>query len=89
MTAYTRKKAEEAKLVERELGKPDLKSRLKRLVKGDYNYANMEKRGAEYREQVKLAKELERRRNDGTRERNRKIRKKMNKSSSKPGANQK
>lgn len=85
MTAYTRKKAREQLLVEKELGKPSLKSRLKRWVRGDYNHTQMGKRQAEYKEQLKLAKLLAERKKDGTRERNRK----RGTSSSKPGVNQK
>lgn len=85
MTAFARKKAEEQRLVDRELGKISLTTRLKRMVNGHSNFSKMGKRAAEHKERVKLAKLLKERKEDGTRERNRK----RGTSSSKSGVNQK
>lgn len=77
MSNWARQKAEEELLVERELGKPNLKTKLKRFLSGHYNYSRMGKRAAEYREDVKLAKLLKERRETGERERTKQRRKKQ------------
>lgn len=65
MQDEARKEMEDKRLRGKHLGKPSLKSKLKKYLKGSHNYKNMGKLLAEEKEQTKLARLMGKRKKSG------------------------